>query len=160
MKIRILLLFVALLAALGLPSTASAKKNPYTAEGVCGPGYRAIDRHRLHDYVDGRLIAVVVLTYNASNGNNCAVTLKRYRVGRETRFDDFLMVRLVTRPINNANIDAETGNFKYFAGPVYVSAPDKCMQWGGRARLLKPANHEPRGYYESGEYRSRWEHCG
>src|SRR5262245_9075597 len=101
----ILLLSCALIGSVAVPSTATAKKNPYTAEGVCGPGYRAIDRHRLYDVnpATGRRVklAVVVLTYNSRNGHNCAVTLKRYRVGkRRPTFGDFLSVSLAARPLS------------------------------------------------------------
>ena len=72
-----------------LPSAASAKKNPYTAPGVCGPGFKVIDSHRLYDDDSGTErpvhLATVVLTYNSRTGQNCAVTMKRYRVGKAVK---------------------------------------------------------------------------
>lgn len=145
----------------GATATAAAKKNPYTATEVCGAGYRVIDRHKLVDSNWGRHLADVVLTYNARTGKNCAVTLKRYRVGlnADRGVSDFLTVTLATRPLNDANVNGDGDNYKYFAGPVYVSARGKCVQWSGSASLLVPANWTPRGYFNSA-YKSRWEHCG
>ena len=83
-----ILVSAALLGLLALPSAAGAKTNPYTAAGVCGPGYKVIDRHRMYatDPSNGNpvLLAAVVLTYNSARGTNCAVTMKRYRVGRRS----------------------------------------------------------------------------
>ena len=164
-RILILAACAATIAALGVPAAASAKKNPYTAAGVCGPGYRVIDRHRLWDYNSSNgnkvTLATVVLTYNSANGNNCAVTMKRYRVGKRRRggIDDWLYVSLAARPLSDATVEGDSGNFKFFAGPVYVPARNRCVQWGGGASLLVPANHTPRGHYNSA-YKSRWEHCG
>ena len=153
---------LAVLAA--IPSAASARKNPYTAAGVCGPGFKVIDRHPLYDYnpANGRkiLLASVVLTYNSRTGENCAATMKRYRVGlRRPMFGDFLYVALAARPLGPNTAAGQAGEFKYFAGPVKVPARGRCVQWGGGATLLVPANFEPRGYFES-NYKSRWEHCG
>jgi hypothetical protein len=118
------------------PAAASAKRNPYTAAGVCGAGFQAIDRHKLIDSNYGRYLAEVVLTYNPATGQNCVVTLKRYRVGVARKYDDWLMAEIYTRPLRvPSNLDSDKGDFKYFAGPVFVTAPDKCVKWGGQARV-------------------------
>ena len=158
-----ILVCAALLALLAVPSAAGAKTNPYTAAGVCGPGYKVIDRHRMYatDPSNGNpvLLAAVVLTYNSARGTNCAVTMKRYRVGKKKRvFGDHLSVSLAARPLGPDTADGDAGEFKYFAGPVYVPARNRCVQWGGAATLLMPDNFVPRGYYNSA-YQSRWEHC-
>jgi hypothetical protein len=157
---RLAPLLIALVAVSALPATASAKKqNPYTAAGVCGPGYKPIDRHKLVDSNHGKLIAEIVLTYNAATGKNCAVNLKRYRVGVAEKYNDWMYVTLYTRPLRNpANLDSDKGDFNWYAGPVYVSARDKCVQWGGGADLIVPANWSPRGKFYS-HFRSRWTHC-
>ena len=102
-----------------------------------------------------------VLTYNKANGFNCAVTMKRYRVGKARKggIDDWLYVSLAARPLSDATVEGDSGNFKFFAGPVYVPARNRCVQWGGGAELLMPSNFTPRGRYNS-SYKSRWEHCG
>jgi len=156
---RILLPLVLVAGLLIAPAAASAKRNPYTAAEVCGAGFRPIDRHKLVDSNHGRLLAVVVLTYNAATGQNCVVTLKRYRVGRAHRYDDWLMAELYTRPLRvPSNLDTDKGDFKYYAGPVYVRARAKCVRWGGQADLIVPSNWHPRGAFHSA-FRSRWSHC-
>jgi hypothetical protein len=154
---------VAALLSLVAAQPAAARKNPYTAAGVCGPGYGVIDRHRLYDVnpATGERVklAAVVLTYNAANGYNCAVTMKRYRVGKKARiFGDHLYVSLAARPLSEATVDGDAGNFRYFAGPTYVPARSRCVQWAGGATLLTPPNISPRGYFDDG-FESRWEHC-
>ena len=157
---RLVLSLLVVVALLAVPGAASAKKNPYTAAGVCGPGFAPIDRHKLVDSNWGQLLAEVVLTYNSATGQNCVVTLKRYRVGEVERYGDWVMAELYTRPLKNpANLATDKGDFKFYAGPVYVTAKDKCVQWGGQADLLVPANWHPRGEFHSA-FRSRWSHCG
>jgi hypothetical protein len=149
-----------LIASLALPAAAAAeKKNPYTAAQVCGPGFAPIDRHQIVDSNFGQLLSEVVLTYNAATGRNCVVNLKRYRVGLDRKYGDWLYAELYTRPLRNpANLGHDQGDFKWYAGPVYVTAPNKCVQWGGGADLLVPANWEPRGEFHSA-FRSGWTHC-
>ena len=159
-----ILLCAALAVLLAIPAAARAAKNPYSAAGVCGLGYRVIDRHRLYatNPSNGNrvLLATVVLTYNSAQGTNCAVTMKRYRVGKAAPvFGDHLGVSLAARPLGPGTVDGDSGEFKFFAGPVYVPARDRCVQWAGDATLLLPANFVPRGYYNSA-FKSRFEHCG
>jgi hypothetical protein len=158
--VRLLPLTV-LVALLVLPGSAgAARNNPYTAAGVCGAGFKPIDRRQLVDSNFGVRLATVVLTYNTATGRNCVVVLKRYRVGQTSRYGDRLYAQLYTRPLRNpANLGHDQGNFRYYAGPVYVTAPGKCVQWGGGASLLVPANWTPRGQFHSA-FRSRWSHCG
>jgi hypothetical protein len=140
-------------------SASAERKNPYTAAAVCGAGFSPIDRHQLVDSNWGKRLAEVVLTYNPATGQNCVVTLKRYRVGLAARYGDWVYAELYTRPLSNpANLDDDKGDFKYYAGPVYVTAPNKCVQWGGGASLLVPPNWTPRGEFHSA-FRSRWTHC-
>src|ERR671918_1561653 len=73
------------LIAIADPATASAKRNPYTAEQVCGAGFYEIDKHRL--YSGSRhttRLATTFLLYNGATGQNCAVTMKRRFIGRPT----------------------------------------------------------------------------
>ncbi len=163
---RIALLLVTAAALLAAPPAAQAARNPYTAAGVCGPGYKVIDRHRLfatNPYSGAPIkLAAVVLTYNAAKGMNCAVTLKRYRVGKVSgprQASENLSVSLAARPLGPSTVDGDSGDFRFYAGPAYVPARNRCVQWGGSAVLLLPPNFHPRGTLNSA-YRSRWEHCG
>jgi hypothetical protein len=161
MRLIRLLVPLTLLAALLVPAgTAAARKNPYTAGGVCGPGFKPIDRHQLVDSNYGIRLATVVLTYNAATGRNCVVTLKRYRAGKKERYNDWVYATLATRPMRNpANLARDAGDFRWYAGPIYVTAPNKCVRWGGGASLIVPANWTPRGKFNSA-FQSRWSHCG
>jgi hypothetical protein len=109
-----------------LPATASAKRNPYTAEQVCGAGFYKIDRHRLYSGSSHTtLLAATFLLYNASSGRNCAVTMKRQFIGQPTYTTVSLKVKGKKRPWV-----VDYGQFKYYAGPVYRTAPGRCVRWG------------------------------
>jgi hypothetical protein len=112
--------------AIALPATASAKGNPYTAEQVCGAGFYKIDRHRLYSGSSHtNLLAATFLLYNASSGKNCAVTMKRRFIGKPTYTTVSLKVKGKKRPWV-----VDYGQFKYYAGPVYRTAPGRCVRWG------------------------------
>jgi hypothetical protein len=84
--------------------------------GVCGAGYGAID----HLAVSG---GTVWLTYSAATGKNCVVTV-RNSSGAKVHMD--AKISLAGDPWKS-----DPGNFTSYAGPVYVSARDKCIDWGG-----------------------------
>ena len=134
----------AVLVAAAVPATASAKRNPYTAEQVCGAGFYKIDRHRL--YTGSRyttLLAATFLLYNASSGQNCAVTMKRRYIGTPTTTGVSIKVKGKKRPWV-----VDQGPYKYYAGPVYRKAPGRCVRWGatvstpmGADTFISPFGH-------------------
>lgn len=147
------LVLVLSLALIAVPA-ASAAKNPYSATGLCGAGYRVIDRHGLFDIgPDGvrHHLADMVLTYNASAGRNCAVTIKRRRVGKP----DYVWISLATHRAGDG--DGRT-NLKYFAGPAFVAARHRCIQWHGGAELKMVYHHATYTLYDA--WKSGWTHCG
>ncbi|MFI6600780.1 M23 family metallopeptidase [Nonomuraea sp. NPDC050536] len=107
--------------------------NPYSPEQVCGTGYKVIDSAALGS--DG----AVYLLYNSGNGNNCVTTLKSKSLGTATATTAYL------EPQGGSRV-TDSGNFGYYAGPVYVNAPGKCVKWGGKAG--------------ASSYDSPFEHCG
>ncbi|PRY40398.1 M23 family metallopeptidase [Umezawaea tangerina] len=107
--------------------------NPYDAEEVCGSGYKVVDSAALS--TKGR----VYLTYNASNGNNCVVTMKHTKLGTGSATSAFLEVQ------GSARV-TDSGSFGYYAGPVRKQAADTCVKWGGSA--------------DGSSYTSGFEHCG
>jgi hypothetical protein len=124
------------LTAVALPATASAKRNPYTAEQVCGAGFSKIDKHKL--YTGSRsttLLAATFLLYNGSTGQNCAVTMKRRYVGTPTTTGVSLKVKGKRRPWV---VDHDA--YKYYAGPVYRTAPGRCVRWGATVTTPMGAN--------------------
>ncbi|MET8988641.1 hypothetical protein ACFYUK_43255 [Nonomuraea wenchangensis] len=122
-------LAAALAASVTLSGPAAAASTPI---GACGGGsYHVIDSHAFGSS------AVTYLLYNGST--NCVVTWKTGAAGNTT------YVRAVIWPYGGeGKVDAD--NYRYYAGPVKVSAAGKCVKWGGT--------------YGSTWWESDWEHCG
>ncbi|MFI7152126.1 M23 family metallopeptidase [Nonomuraea sp. NPDC050022] len=105
--------------------------NPNTPESVCGSGFTVIDSAAL---TGGR----TYLLYNSGNGTNCVATLKTTNLGKASAVSAFLEPQGATRR-------TDSGSFAYYAGPVKLSAPGKCVKWGGSVG--------------SSTYTSPFEHC-
>jgi hypothetical protein len=105
--------------------------NPNTPESVCGSGFAVIDSAAL---TGGR----TYLLYNSGNGTNCVATLKTTSLGKASAVSAFLEPQGASRK-------TDSGSFEYYAGPVKVSAPGKCVKWGGSVG--------------SSTYTSGFEHC-
>ncbi|MBF6102246.1 hypothetical protein IU510_29960 [Nocardia cyriacigeorgica] len=110
---------LAVAAILAGSLTFAGPANAATPASVCGSGYRVIDTHNLGS------LATIYLLYNGRT--NCAVTWKTAHVGTKTA----VMVNLGIWGQNSAQVD--DGWFAYYAGPVKVDAPGKCIGWGGYA---------------------------
>ncbi|WP_233509956.1 protein kinase domain-containing protein [Actinomadura craniellae] len=93
------------------------RTNPYTAQQVCGGGYYV---QRSSAFSGGRTYQL----YNTSTKNNCVVTLKTVDVGRPTR----VWAKLEAQ---GGGTRSDSGSFSYYAGPVYVEAPGKCVRYSG-----------------------------
>jgi hypothetical protein len=128
----------ATVAALGLTAgslmlsseTASAAAAA-SYNGVCGSSYSVIDSHSLSG-------ATIFLTYSASTGNNCVVTVRNTPGSAAPMGAE---VSLAGAPWNG-----DYGNYTTYAGPVYVHAPNACIDWGG--------------YYNSSSWDAYGVHCG
>lgn len=107
--------------------------NPYTPQQVCGSDYSVIDSAALGT------VGRVYLLYDASDQNNCVVTLKSASVGTPTATSAFLTVEGASRV-------TDSGSYAYYAGPVRRFAGGTCVQWGGSMG--------------STAYESPFEHCG
>jgi len=122
-----LILCAVALVAIAYPTAASAKRNPYTAVEVCGAGFYKIDKHKLFSGSRHTThLATTFLLYNDSTGQNCAVTMKRHYIGEPTTTGVSLKVKGKKRPWV---VDQDA--FKYYAGPVYRTAPGRCVRFGG-----------------------------
>ncbi|NEW30622.1 hypothetical protein [Nocardia cyriacigeorgica] len=117
----------------------AAPANAATPASVCGSGYRVIDTHDLGG------LATIYLLYNGRT--NCAVTWKTADVGVKT----ITGVRLGIW--GQYNPQEDFGMFAYYAGPVKVDAPGKCIGWGGGA--TRPNNGTGYGWNSPGP-----SHCG
>ncbi|MER7501188.1 M23 family metallopeptidase [Nonomuraea pusilla] len=111
---------------------SGSSSNPYSAEQVCGAGFKAIDSAPLGS--QGK----IVLLYSTSTGENCVVTLRNSASGKAA-MRAYLEVKGQARK-------TDAGSFQYYAGPVRAKAPRTCVKWGGAIG--------------SAVYDSPFEHCG
>ncbi|MEO3823044.1 hypothetical protein [Actinomadura sp. B10D3] len=117
--------------SIAAPTAASAASTPTAA---CGNGFRVIDRHTLGG-------AVIYLMYDGKV--NCVVTWKTDFVGTKTDTEAYLF--------DGVWPAIDSGDYKYYAGPVYGGGPGRCVAWGGYAR--DKAKGKQTWYSER-------EHCG
>jgi len=102
----------------GFTSKNRCGGNPHSPEEVCGSGSSVIDHHAL-----GKA-GTVYLTYNASSGQNCVVTLKATQLNKKTAASAHIQPK-------GGSAHTDSGSYGYYAGPVRVKAPHTCVKWGG-----------------------------
>src|SRR5204862_2470018 len=98
-------------------------------------GYKQVEHADLQSRGAG--VGTVYLLYNAANGFNCVVTLKRQSIGQKTPASAYLEVQGQKRT-------TDAGQFAFYAGPVRLAAPGRCVRWGGSvgsARRDMPFGH-------------------
>ncbi|GHG20849.1 serine/threonine protein kinase [Streptomyces filamentosus] len=102
--------------------TANAAISDSAAVSACGSSYYV---QRKQDLGRGQT-ATVFLLYSASTKKNCVVTMKHPDMGSIYGFPTEL----------GASVQAEGGSwitdrddYKYYAGPVYLYAPGKCVRF-------------------------------
>ncbi|MGC0331571.1 hypothetical protein RKD23_004561 [Streptomyces sp. SAI-170] len=105
--------------------------------GACGSGYSVIDSMRVGGT---NTEGTTYLTYNSSNGYNCVVTMNNTGatrwVGAEIE-------------VSGGDWISDSGQYRYYAGPVYVYAANRCIDWGGGVS------------YYAGLWDVKWnDHCG
>ncbi|MCT4352340.1 acetyltransferase [Streptomyces sp. Je 1-79] len=130
-----LLLSTAGLIGLSTPAHAASSAK---AESACGSGYRVIDGMPLSRDQTTYDWATVFLLYNGSTGKNCVVTV---RDEPEFKVNMSAKVR-----VYGGSWIQDTDHYSSYAGPVYVSAAGKCVQFHGMSN--------------GSEYTSPWGHCG
>lgn len=96
--------------------------------GVCGSGYKVVNSMPIGG------AGTVYLTYNSASGKNCTVTV-RNSTGSPT-----YMVAYV-RNIDSGEDQYDEGEYRSYAGPVYVSARGACVEWGGVIGNLQAWNY-------------------
>lgn len=112
-------------------SPAPTTSNPNGAAEVCGGGYGVVDHHALAG-------ATVYLLYNGGNGDNCVVTMATDVAGA--------VAMKATLAVQGGASTSDSGNYTYYAGPIYEHAPGSCVKWGGA--------------YGSSTWTSDYGHCG
>ena len=104
----------ALTAAIVATSAGSA----HAAGGSeCGSGYKFLGSMEVN-VPNG----IAYVTYN--NGWKCLITYTR-----TPGLTQYIAAGITLTGTPNWNVDV--GNYKLFAGPVYLYAPHKCIDWGG-----------------------------
>ncbi|MFE7318014.1 spore-associated protein A [Streptomyces sp. NPDC057555] len=112
-------LAVAGIATMGLATTASAAPVPGAYNGACGSGYGVVNSLP----VSGK--GTVYLTYSAKTGRNCVVTIRKAPGAR-------VFVRAVLGPSDHSSAPvSDGGKYTTYAGPVYLAAKGRCVDWGG-----------------------------
>ncbi|WP_406004934.1 spore-associated protein [Streptomyces sp. NBC_00637] len=104
-------------AATALASPASAAPNT-TPQKVCGSGYKTVNSAAVGS------LGTVYLAYNAANGNNCVVTIRK-NPGTAVDMSAWIYV-----PDTNEG-DDDYGPYTSYAGPAYVIGKGHCVDWGG-----------------------------
>ncbi|MGW4461630.1 hypothetical protein [Micromonospora sp. NBC_01796] len=102
-------------ASLSIAAPAQAAESPVA---LCGSDYYVLDSHG----VSGA--TVYVLASRGGAAYNCVVTIKTANRGKAT-----WVAASIGTPDGRSGIDE--GNFLYYAGPIRISAPSQCIQWGG-----------------------------
>jgi hypothetical protein len=120
MRIKKLALAVGVMLATAFGAVVPVA-TPAAASGLCGSGYSLLDTYKLQyggSYGGGTLY----LYYN--NGWNCAYVQATEWVG---------VPKLMTVALGTDldSPESDSGNYKYFAGPVYTYAPHQCVSMAG-----------------------------
>ncbi|MGP4021846.1 serine/threonine protein kinase [Actinomadura sp. 3N407] len=104
--------------------------NKYSPQAVCNSG-----GHGSGYYVQRSLSVsggTAYLLYNSST-YNCAVTIKTKNVGTKSSVSVWIQKQ-------GGSTIADSGQFAWYAGPVYVKAPGACVRFGGNGRSAPYGN--------------------
>lgn len=113
-------LAVAATVLLAGPTPAHAA---YTPEGLCGSRY--VLQGSLVVKYKGLTYGYAHALFNRNNGYWCAVTIKRRFAGNATDTE----IDLQRDPAPGGVSDR--GNYRYYAGPVYLYQPSDCIYFYG-----------------------------
>ncbi|MCG5217730.1 hypothetical protein [Streptosporangium sp. KLBMP 9127] len=107
--------------------------SPASAAGPCGSGYSRVGTYSVMD--GGTRRGTLEVHYNAGTGKNCALT---YGYGSYYGAETLKMVR-VSLTGAPSHYDYDEGFYKYYAGPVYISAEDSCIDVVAQAGVARRA---------------------
>ncbi|MFV5998690.1 spore-associated protein A [Streptomyces sp. NPDC056231] len=109
------------LVAGGMVATSGTAYAAGGYNGACGSGYSVIDSMKV-GYGD-KSAGTTYLTYNSSNGYNCAVTVNNT--------SSTMYIKVSLQKSTNGTWKDDAGFYRSYAGPVYVYAANSCVDWGG-----------------------------
>ncbi|PRY23424.1 spore-associated protein A [Pseudosporangium ferrugineum] len=89
--------------------------------GECGSGYGVVNSASIGSK------GTVFLTYSAATGKNCVVA-KRNSAGSAVLVE----AGLGLNPVGSHWPAYDGGYFTSYAGPIYLNAADRCVDWMGR----------------------------
>jgi hypothetical protein len=99
---------------------ASAATAAATYNGACGSGFTVVNSAPVGT------LGTVFLTYKSSTGQNCVVTV-RNNPGDPT----WMTAALIRSDAIDPFPEEDTGEYRSYAGPVYVDARGACVNWWG-----------------------------
>lgn len=121
------------MASCGLIVGAGEASAATAYNGACGSGYSVIDSMKVGGTgTEG----VTYLTYNSSNGYNCAATMTNTPSDTDT---DWIEAEI---EVSGGSWNTNAGWFKKYAGPVYVYGKGHCIDWGGTVSGVKATSTE------------------
>ncbi|WP_017570909.1 hypothetical protein [Nocardiopsis halotolerans] len=111
-----------MLLAAGAVTASPASAAAAAYNGACGSGYVVVNSAPFR--FD---LGTLYLTYNSSNGYNCVVTVR----SADTAGFPMTMNAGLRRSGDEGSHKSDTGQYSYYAGPVYVYASGSCVDWRG-----------------------------
>ncbi|GAA2378626.1 hypothetical protein GCM10010404_38620 [Nonomuraea africana] len=113
---------LAIIAGAVLTSTwIVTSATPAGASGPCGNGYGRVGVYKIPE--NGDRMGTLEVYYNSRTGKNCALA---YGYGATYGSHAWKMVG-ISRSGATRYADQDSGNYTTYAGPVYVSARDTCI---------------------------------
>lgn len=109
----------ALVSVVGLSGNAVAADTNVAYNGACGSGYSVVNWGNMQYG-----LGTVYLTYSRSTGKNCVVAIQT-----EQKYESKMTAKV--RRTGSSTWVTDTGYYRYYAGPVYVSAAGSCVDWYG-----------------------------
>ncbi|MFI7387129.1 spore-associated protein A [Streptomyces sp. NPDC049813] len=114
---------VAALTALAPAASAATPAAPAASaayNGACGAGYKVVNQAP----VTGK--GTAYLTYSTATGKNCVVMI------RTTTGDPVPMELYLGLAGSEIHDNYDVGDYRSYAGPLYVDARGACVDWWGR----------------------------
>ncbi|GAA2871690.1 serine/threonine protein kinase [Nonomuraea rubra] len=113
-------------AALVSTTTLVAGATPAGAAGPCGSSYSRVGVYNIGIEKYGYRTGILEVYYSSSTGKNCALTYGDGPYANTTSWKGVVLSRG-----DGSGRVSDAGDYKYYAGPVYVSAPGQCIDVEG-----------------------------